>query len=168
MLGAKPDERIRTPMQWAADAGGGFTSGTPWEAPQDDTATKNVAAQSKDPGSLLNTYRTLINLHTATPALASGDFTPLEAKGVAAFIRQRGQSRALVLINFDSAPAAGVTLRAAASGLPAGSYTLQPIYGAPAASPATLTVGAGGAISGYAPLAEIPPQTGYIFLLTAP
>ncbi|MEI7770076.1 MAG: HEAT repeat domain-containing protein [Chloroflexales bacterium] len=165
MLGAKPDERIRTPMQWAGAAGGGFTSGTPWQPLQKDAATKSVAAQDRDPESLLNAYRALINLHTGTPALATGDFTALEAKGLAAFIRQQGQSRALVLINFDSAPAVGVALSAAASGLPAGAYTLQPIYGPPVAA-AGLAVGDGGAISGYVPLAAIPPQTGYIFLLT--
>ena len=32
MSGVKPDERIRTPMQWdSTDATGGFTTGTPWE-----------------------------------------------------------------------------------------------------------------------------------------
>ncbi|MBX0329378.1 alpha-amylase [Oscillochloris sp. ZM17-4] len=170
MLGVKPDERIRTPMQWAGDgAGFGFTTGAPWEAPQSDAATKNVAAQTDDPGSLLNAYRALINLHTGTPALATGDFTPLDVQGgVAAFIRQQGDSRALVLINFDSAPVAGVTLGAAASGLPAGTYALTPIYGAPEGEAAALTVGEGGAFTGYAPLAEIPPQTGYIFLITPP
>src|SRR5262249_39217048 len=38
MVGSKPDERIRTPMQWAGDAAGGFSSGTPWEALQADAA----------------------------------------------------------------------------------------------------------------------------------
>ncbi|NNJ11697.1 alpha-amylase [Chloroflexales bacterium ZM16-3] len=166
MLGKKPDERIRTPMQWADGAGGGFTSGAPWEPPQDDAATKNVASQDGDPGSLLNTYRTLINLHVGTPALATGDFTPLEAKGLAAFIRSQGDSRVLVVINFDSDPASGFSLGAAASGLPAGIYQLTPIYGPPSGAPAALTVGDGGSFAGYAPLAEIPPQTGYIFLIT--
>ena len=27
MTGGKPDEKIRTPMQWANDATGGFTTG---------------------------------------------------------------------------------------------------------------------------------------------
>ncbi len=157
MLGKKPDERIRTPMQWADGAGFGFTSGRPWEPPQDDAATKNVAAQAGDPGSLLSAYRALINLHTGTPALATGDFTPLEAQGLAAFIRQQGESRTLVLINFSSATASGYSLGAAASGLPAGTYALKPIYGAPAGDMAPLAVGAGGGFAGYAPLGRDPP-----------
>ena len=58
MLGKKPDELIRTPMQWSAEANSGFTSGTPWEALNDDYAKKNAAAQLKDPASLLAHYRT--------------------------------------------------------------------------------------------------------------
>jgi len=67
MIGAKPDETIRTPMQWSAKPGGGFTSGTPWESPQSDWMTKNVAAQAPDPASLLNHYRRLIHSATRTP-----------------------------------------------------------------------------------------------------
>src|SRR5215217_2948418 len=31
MRGEKPDERLRTPMQWTAGAAGGFTTGQPWQ-----------------------------------------------------------------------------------------------------------------------------------------
>src|SRR5258708_15325807 len=43
MTGNKPDERLRTPMQWKGHSGGGFTTGKAWEAPQPDTLTANVA-----------------------------------------------------------------------------------------------------------------------------
>src|SRR6185503_5286197 len=56
MIGDKPDERLRTPMQWTAAAGGGFTKGKPWEAFQSDSASTTVAAQDKDPRSLLNLH----------------------------------------------------------------------------------------------------------------
>src|SRR6185503_15228405 len=52
MTGDKPDERLRTPMQWSGDAGAGFTRGTPWESLQPDWATTNVAAQEGDASSL--------------------------------------------------------------------------------------------------------------------
>ena len=54
------DEAKRTPMSWDGTAGGGFTAGTPWFpfAPGQDAA--NVAAQTKDPASLLSRYRALI------------------------------------------------------------------------------------------------------------
>ena len=39
MQGQKPDERIRTPMQWTGEATGGFTTAKPWESLQDDVET---------------------------------------------------------------------------------------------------------------------------------
>ena len=39
MSGAKPDEQIRTPMQWSSEEGAGFTSGIPWEAINSDYRT---------------------------------------------------------------------------------------------------------------------------------
>ena len=61
MLGQKPDEQIRAPMQWSGDKNGGFTTGTPWEPLQPDFAIgKNVAAETADAQSLLSHYRALI------------------------------------------------------------------------------------------------------------
>ena len=60
MLGEKPDEHIRTPMQWDASANAGFTSGTPWEAVNPDPSDVNVESELADPSSLLNRYRTLL------------------------------------------------------------------------------------------------------------
>ena len=78
MTGAKPDEMIRTPMQWSAAANAGFTTGTPWELLNPDYARGvNVAAQIEDPISLLSYYRTLIQLRNSHPALQTGGVTPL-------------------------------------------------------------------------------------------
>ena len=69
MSGAKPDELIRTPMQWSNDSGAGFSNGTPWEPINDDFPIVNVNAQAGDPTSLLEHYRALIQLRNAHPAL---------------------------------------------------------------------------------------------------
>jgi glycosidase len=102
MVGAKPDETIRTPMQWSAQAAGGFTSGTPWENPQRDWRTKTVAAQTGDPGSLLNHYRRLIHLRNDHPALSTGALVMGTASdpSVAAFMRRSPTETAIVLANF--------------------------------------------------------------------
>jgi glycosidase len=165
MLGTKPDEFLRAPMQWTGSASG-FTTGTPWEALGPGADTNNVAAQGDDPASLLNLYRRLINLHTANPALAQGSFTPLDAsdRGVAAFIRRQGDDAVLVLINFGDASAAGVTLSVAKSDLDPGAYELTPLLGDAAGAP--LTTGAGGSLQGYVPLPTLAPHAGYIFALT--
>jgi alpha-amylase len=75
MVGLKPDELIRTPMQWSAAPNGGFTTGTPWEPLQADWKTKNVAAQDSTRRSLLNHYRKLIQLRNAHPDLSQGSLT---------------------------------------------------------------------------------------------
>lgn len=69
MQGVKPDERIRTPMQWSDETpGGGFSTGKAWQPFQVDFGQVNVAAQEADPNSLLNVYRRMIHLHTEHPA----------------------------------------------------------------------------------------------------
>ena len=48
--GTKPDERIRAPMPWTAQAPGfGFTTGAPWEPFADDAAGIDVATEAADP-----------------------------------------------------------------------------------------------------------------------
>lgn len=165
MIGAKPDPQIRTPMQWAGDANGGFTTGKPWEALQPNAADVNVAAQDGDTASLLNTYRTLINLHTTNPALGQGDFSAFESsdRGAAAFVRQSGEEAVLVLINFDGDPVDGATFTLAASSLAPGTYKLETLYGD--GTGADLAVSDGGSVNGYAPIASVPARTGYVFKL---
>src|SRR6266536_4472013 len=65
MTGDKPDPRLRTPMQWRPRPGVGFTTATPWEAPQPDSMPTNVALEGADPASLLNLYRRLIHVRRA-------------------------------------------------------------------------------------------------------
>lgn len=165
MAGAKPDERLRTPMQWENAPGLGFTTSTPWQLPQTDLATANVALQNEDPDSLLNLYRQLIHLHTSTPALGQGDFLPLTVEGsasVAAFLRRSGDSNILVLINFGTRPTTSVRLSVAASGLPPGSYTLRSLLDSMAGAP--LVAGPNGAISLSVPV-ELAAQQGWVFAI---
>ncbi len=168
MLGVKPDEDLRTPMQWTREEYGGFTSGIPWRAPQPDYAEKNVQAQAEDPTSLLNTYRELIHLHGQTPALARGEWLPLVAdnSAVAAFLRVAEQDSVLVLINFGSEEAVGVQLQLAPQPLlAAGTYQLTQLAGPALNQPATLTLGPDGAMAASAPFERLPAQHGLIFRL---
>ena len=55
----------RTPVQWDASPGAGFTSGTPWIAINPDHVEVNAAAQVGEPASVFEHYRQLIELrHT--------------------------------------------------------------------------------------------------------
>ena len=164
MRGTKPDERIRTPMQWAPGAGGGFTDGAPWQPLQDDADTLTVAAQDADPASLLNHYRTLIHLHWTYPSLSHGDFLPLTTneRNVVAYLRRAEHETALVVLNFGNAAITGATLDGAASGLTEGAYALAPIFGE--AEFGDLAAFTGGAVAGYA-LPVLAARTGYVALL---
>jgi alpha-glucosidase len=64
----------RTPMQWDASAQAGFTTGKPWLPVPPSARERNVAAEERDPASLLNFYRQLIALRRRSPALLDGNY----------------------------------------------------------------------------------------------
>ncbi|HET9984461.1 MAG TPA: alpha-amylase family glycosyl hydrolase [Longimicrobiales bacterium] len=157
MTGDKPDERLRTPMQWSPGAGVGFTSGRPWEAPQPDSATTNVAAEDPDPGSLLNLHRRLIHLRAENPALGVGRLVPLAAgtDAVVAYLRRDGDRAVLVVANLGGTALSGVALGSGDGALPAGEYTPRTLLGG--ADAAELRVASDGHIQGYVPFATLGP-----------
>ena len=102
---------VRTPMQWTAGPGAGFSTAVPerFYAPVIAGAygpqRVNVAGQQQNPDSLWHTIRRMIAVRKAQPAL-SGDFTwaadaPLET---AAYWR-RAPGQALLVVNNLSASA---------------------------------------------------------------
>ena len=102
MIGRKPDEDIRLPMQWTGEAGGaGFSSGTPWRPPYPDYATRNVAAEAADPASLWNHYRELISLRNQYPELRTGESVLVETNTARlyAMLRYSDDQAFLVLVN---------------------------------------------------------------------
>ena len=70
MTGDKPDERLRTPMQWARSPAAGFTRGKPWEALQADSFTANVAVESRDTATVLPHRRSDSNQKAANGDMA--------------------------------------------------------------------------------------------------
>ena len=167
MVGDKPDERLRTPMQWTAARGAGFTHGFAWEPLQSDSLTANVQFESADPASLLTLYRRLIHLRTANDALAVGTLVPVEAStdAVAAYIRRTAGRAVLVLTNLGVVPLSNVSLSFAAGSLPAGSYVAVELLDGPAA--AALHVGGDGAVGAYVPIPTLAPMGSYLLELRA-
>ncbi|AHG91665.1 alpha amylase catalytic region [Gemmatirosa kalamazoonensis] len=165
MLGAKPDPRIRTPMQWSASHAAGFTRGTPWERLADDSLAMTVEAQERDSSSLLSLYRRLIHLRASDAALASGTLAPLVASddAVAAYVRRAGDRVVLVVANLDSTARRGVTLSAATGTLPPGRWAVRALLGNGPAAP--LVVRADGSVQGYVPLDTLAPRAGVVLEL---
>jgi glycosidase len=149
MTGAKPDPRLRTPMQWSAGPGAGFSRGKPWGALQPDSLTANVAAQESDVLSLLYHYRRLIHLRARHPALASGRYVPLASSdgAVAAYLRRDGAGAALVLVNLGERATGAVSLSSEAAALAPGRYASEALLGGQV--PAPLVVPPGGRIVGW-------------------
>jgi glycosidase len=167
MTGDKPDERLRTPMQWAPVRGGGFTRGTPWEAAQADSASVHVAGQEGDPASLLNLYRRLIHLRAANPALGAGVLLPVQTgdSAVVAYQRLQPGRAVLVLANLADRPASAVGLSATGSGLPSGDYRGRSLL--PGATlPGALRVESGGRLVSRAALPVLAPVDFRILELT--
>jgi len=167
MTGDKPDERLRTPMQWTPSSGAGFTTGTPWEVPQADTLTANVQTENADPGSLLNLYRALIQLRASNDVIAAGRLVPLSSSSdaVAAFARTLGDRVVLVVANLSDSPIALEQISSERGLLRAGRYAARSLLGDRAL--ATVTVERDGAIRAYVPAPNLLPRRAYIVELTA-
>ncbi|HEY3163198.1 MAG TPA: alpha-amylase family glycosyl hydrolase, partial [Candidatus Limnocylindrales bacterium] len=106
LTGEKPDENIRTPMAWTGEGpAAGFTTGTPWEPPEPGWETRNVAAESADPASLLSTYRDLIRLRAAHASLSGGPTAPLMSSDpkIVAYLRLASQDRTAIIANVSNA-----------------------------------------------------------------
>ncbi|WP_443089819.1 alpha-glucosidase [Zoogloea sp.] len=100
-------DNARTPMQWSAAPGAGFTTGRPWLAPNPNHVRINVAAQQADPDSVLNYYRRLIALRKAERGLVEGAYHPLMAshRQIYAYCRGEGAGRLVVIVNLGPRPA---------------------------------------------------------------
>jgi glycosidase len=173
MTGNKPDELIRTPMQWSGEANAGFTSGTPWQPANRGFEQLNVAAQDADPASLLSHYRRLIHLRNDHPALLRGGFIPVESScdSTVAFLRQAPAGDAdapdgqtvLVVLNFArKGEQRGCIFSYTGNALPAGTYQMTDLLGGAAAAPLTTTASG---FRDYAPLPSVAARAGHILLL---
>jgi maltose alpha-D-glucosyltransferase/alpha-amylase len=102
----QPRNGARTPMQWSADKNLGFSTGDAASLylPVDPAPdAPNVAAQEKNPNSLLNKTRRLIALRHSEPALANyAEFVPIypsqEASDPYPFVYARAAGNDVVLV----------------------------------------------------------------------
>jgi glycosidase len=159
LLGIKPDEDIRRPMQWTPDVSrAGFTTGTPWRPPFADAAERNVALQDTDPDSLLNHYRALIHLRNAHPALSEGDWWPVQTGSphIYAFLRHVDEEALLVILNLADSEEREYELTLPAGPLPAAVSTAL-LFGVE--QPAPVMPNSGGGFDAYQPYPALPPYS---------
>jgi glycosidase len=147
------DNYRREPMDWYASEAGPqqatwFNVPDRWNRPNDGIS---VEEQSEDPNSLLNSYRDLLALRKALPALAEGDFQILENRSVGrkswVLLRQAENQALVAFFNFNT-EAVDITVEEFPLSSPAFTdwFTGQAYPGAEAGQPYTLNVPAAGMI----------------------
>jgi alpha-amylase len=158
MSGAKPDEQIRTPMQWSSEEGAGFTSGIPWEAINADYQDVNVQNQTGDNTSLLEHYRKLIQLRNEHAALRVGDtyVAKSDSSKLLSYLRTSEKENILVLINMDDKPVTNYKIDLDKGPL-SGNYTVTSLMDNSTYNP--LQANAKGGFDKYIPLEEISPYS---------
>jgi alpha-glucosidase len=102
-LGRDP---CRTPFQWSAAHGAGFTQGTPWLPIAEDFADCNAERQMNDSASMLTLYRDLLRLRRAEPALSIGRYREMHVSDhIFVYERAIADRSLTVAMNFSSATA---------------------------------------------------------------
>ena len=97
----------RTPMQWDASVNAGFSKAKPWLPVPPSATAINVAAESRDPDSLLAWYEDVIRLKKTIPAFERGRNTMLDTKNtkVLSWMRKApGGPPVVVSVNFTAQP----------------------------------------------------------------
>jgi glycosidase len=154
MIGIKPDEDIRVPMQWSNAENAGFTTGAPWRAINADYETVNVAAETEDTASLLNHYRALIQLRNEHPALKMGDAVLIETGNstIFALLRNSGSESILIVVNLGDEPITDYALSLEESALTDGTSAPTSLFDETQAQSLEIT---NGMFSDYKPFNEI-------------
>lgn len=161
MSGTKPDELIRTPMQWDSSPGAGFTTGAPWQAVNPDFREINVASQNGADDSLLEHYRTLIHLRNEHTALRIGRtyFPNSSSSRLVAYLRAVNEEILLVVVNISDKSVSGYDLDLAIGPL-SGSYSAHSLLDNTTVN--ALTANDRGGFDDYTPIAELPPYSMYV------
>ncbi|MCB0705156.1 MAG: PKD domain-containing protein [Saprospiraceae bacterium] len=125
--GKKPDQFIRTPMQWTDRPQAGFTSGTPWIAINPNYQEINVSQEELDPNSLLTHYKRLIRIRNHEAVLRLGTFQtiPTNQETVVAFYREFEGEQIIVLVNIGAAPISTLNLDLSRTPLTKGKYKVM-------------------------------------------
>lgn len=99
-------DSARTPMQWSGEENAGFSAAAPWFYVNPNYKEINVAAQEKDPASLLHFYRKAIALRKSLPAVKDGAYREFQkgSRKLYVYARETAGQRLLVICSFSEKP----------------------------------------------------------------
>lgn len=94
----------RTPMQWGESDYAGFSTVKPWLPVGKKYKDINVEKELYDPLSMLHLYRQLIHYRTHNHVLLHGSYRSLDLDNhnVFAYLRELGDEKVLVMLNFSN------------------------------------------------------------------
>jgi len=97
-------ENGRTPFQWDSTLNSGFSNGKPWLKVNPNYKMINAEAQEKDPNSVLNYFRKMVQLRKDNPVITQGSYTLLDHDNpnVFVFLRELDGKKIMVALNFTS------------------------------------------------------------------
>lgn len=93
----------RTPMQWDSRQFAGFSDVEPWLPISDSYKEVNIEKQRKDPLSMFNLYRRLIQYRNRNPVLQQGSYRSFDPgdSHIFAFVREYEGVQIFVILNFS-------------------------------------------------------------------
>ncbi|MDH9160012.1 glycoside hydrolase family 13 protein [Staphylococcus succinus] len=94
-------DNSRTPMQWDDSSFAGFSKHEPWFPVNPNYRKINVAAQQQNPNSILNFYKSMIQVKKTHDILTYGSFTLVDEENerVFAYLREFNDERMLIVGN---------------------------------------------------------------------
>lgn len=89
----------RTPMQWNGTENAGFSTQAPWLAVTDNYREINVETEEKDPDSILNFYKKLVQLRKEKKIISEGKISFIQTTDDTLFVYKRslGEQELVVL-----------------------------------------------------------------------
>lgn len=107
IIWTKGRDNSRTPMQWADEPNGGFTTGKPWMGVNENYKTINVEKQLQDPDSILNYFKKMIQVRKDNEVFVYGNYDLIleNDKQVYAYTRTLGDTKAVIITNLSGQPA---------------------------------------------------------------
>lgn len=96
-------ENARTPVQWDDSEYAGFSTAEPWFGVNPNYKEINVAAEEKNPDSILNYYRKLLKARKENPIIIYGDYKEHfhDSPVIYCYERNYEGKKALIVCSFD-------------------------------------------------------------------
>jgi len=98
-------DNARTPVQWSAEPGAGFTDGEPWLGINSNYVRINYREQQSRDDSILAYYKKMIALRASNDTLKYGEFAPAYTdSNIIAYTRTQGEELYTIILNFSDKP----------------------------------------------------------------